>query len=77
MAVWDTITSRATNITGSEGVKIFARDEGGIANYTLDAVLEESLEMSVETPSYPIESGATKPRSPQKTSCFSFSRRGI
>lgn len=59
MAVWDTITSRATNITGSEGVNIFARDDGGIANYTLDAVLEESLEMSVETPSYPIESGAS------------------
>lgn len=46
-----------TDITNS--VSIFGKTKESIAGYTFDAVMEEVLDMSVEVPSYPIESGAS------------------
>ena len=47
------------NITNSQPVTIFSKTDGNsIANYTMDAVLEETLDMSADVTTYPIESGA-------------------
>lgn len=47
------------NITNSQPVTIFSKTaSNSIANYTMDAVLEETLDMSADVTTYPIESGA-------------------
>ncbi len=47
------------NITDNQPVTIFSKaNDGSIANYSVDAVLEETLDMSADVTTYPIESGA-------------------
>ncbi len=47
-----------TNLLGKSKVSVFANTSEGVAGYTFDAVLEETLDMSAEITTYPVESGA-------------------